>query len=164
MVSPITRDGRVYTPLFRTHASYHKPEESSYYYLHRETGRGYRIRFDRREFHEVFLGMMTVENFTVTGGFETVRYIQEHEGEFPSFFPQLGLDLIKRFDIPRRLVYPCGLVMYDNTPFLLSEVIELLDKEKIVLKKPVSGDLQFHYSDALVEMYDIYNPLDYLQP
>ncbi len=169
MVEPILRDGLVYTPLFRTFSSY-GDGNSSYYYLHKESGRGYRIRFDRREFHEVFLGMTTEDNFVVTGGFETVEYIKRHDGIFPRFLPRLGLGIREPFDFDwttqyvRRLVYPCGLVMWDNSPFLLSEVVESLDKERIILKKPVSAHLQFHYSHALVELYDSYNPLDYLNP
>ncbi len=74
MIEPIKRKGLVYTPLFRTFASY-GDGNSSYYYLHKESGRGYRIRFDKREFHEIFLGMRTQDELTVTGGFEIVEYL-----------------------------------------------------------------------------------------
>ncbi len=164
MVEPITRNGLVYTPLFRTFASYNDGR-SSYYYLHKESGMGYRVRFDGRGYHEVFLGMRTIEKVPCVGGFEIVAYIQKHSGVFPHFSPQIGLGLRETFEDSRftQLVYPCGLVMWDNHPFVLCDVVESLDKEKIVLKSSPSPHLQFHYSHALVEMYDAYNPLEYLQ-
>ena len=163
MVEPIERQGLVYTPLFRTFATY-GDGRSSFYYLHKQSGRGYRIRFDGREFHEVFLGMRTAERPVVIGGFEIVRYIQDHHGVFPDFVPKLDLGLVETFDHPVRLIYPCGLVLWSDAPLLLSDHVRFLDKERIVLKEPVCDDLQFHYSHALVEMYDSYNPFDYLNP
>ena len=161
MVEPITRKGLVYTPLFRTFASY-GDGNSSYYYLHRESGKGYRIRFDGREFHELFLGMRTMDRPVVIGGFEIVQYIQEHKGHFPFFSPRIGLDLVETFDRPATLLFPCGLISWMHEPIVLSDHVAALDKERIVLKEPVYKHLQFHYSHALVEMYDAYNPLDYL--
>lgn len=158
----MTIKGLTYTPLFRTLA--YGNDKSSMYYLHKETGSGYRVKFNGERFHEIFLGMRTMDRLEVSGGFEIIDYIKANNGNFPYFSPKLGLGLVETFDITSRLVYPCGIVSWNNDRALVfHEIIESLGKEKIVLRKNVSDDLQFHYGHALVEMYDSCNPLKYLQ-
>ena len=164
MMNSIERNGRLYDLLFRTNSGV---ECDSYYYLHRETGMGYRIRFDGAEFNEVFIGMIT-QDISVIGGFEIINFIRAHDGRFPFFVPVLGLGLVDEFEekfkqrFKQRLVYPCGLNFQDNHCFKMSDVVESLEKERIIFKKDLPGDIRFHYGHKLIEMYDIYDPITIL--
>ena len=178
MVDPIERNGMIYTPLFRTH--FMDQERDSIYYLNKETGMGYRIKFDGWETNEIFIGMITQEN-RICGGYEIIDYIRKHNGIFPFFVPVLGIGIVEEFNhmwsigrgektlqdieifIKQRLVYPCGLNFYDEHPFRMSDVVESLGRERIIFKKDLSQGFRFHYGHNLVEMYDTYNPLDYLR-
>ena len=167
-VNNINRNGLVYTPLFRTHRRGN--DKDSIYYLNRETGMGYRIKFNGNEFNEVFIGMTTLE-YVISGGYETIEYIKYNSGKFPFFVPKLGLGLFENFDynpgdglLRQKLYFPSGLGFWGHRMIKLSDVVEELGKERIVLKKDVPEDLMFHFADCLVEMYDTYDPRDYLNP
>jgi hypothetical protein len=181
MIEPVQVEGLNYEPLFKTSRL---GEEQSVYYLHRETGMCFRQGKDSSA-RCVVLGMFPSGEIRIVGGFNIIKYLNDHHGEFPFFVPKFGPGLKETFDyrwpifeleknkwkdsampsgfsLDSMLNVPCCLRFYDDRSFNMKDVVESLEKGKINLKPNVSNDLMFFYGSSVVEVYGEYNPLDYL--